>query len=90
MFSPPLLSSCPQLSGPVTAPASPHRLRPVLTETVWNNSNIPEEAVVSQGGPTFYAKTGSYIYEIVATWNDNGAGYSGTANYYVYIIDSTD
>ncbi len=58
--------------------------------TVWNNSNIPEETVVSQGGPTFYAKTGSYIYEIVATWNDNGDRYSGTANYYVYITDSTD
>ena len=59
-------------------------------DTVWNNSNPKEEAVVSQGGPTFYAKTGSYIYEIVATWNDNGTGYSGTANYYVYITDSTD
>ncbi len=56
----------------------------------WNRSNTQEEAVVSQGGPTFYAKTCSYIYEIVATWDDTGAGYSGTANYYGYITDRTD
>ena len=59
-------------------------------DTVLNRSNTREETVVSQGGPTFYAKTGSYIYEIVATWNDTGAGYGGTANYYVYITDRTD
>lgn len=34
----------------------------------------------------FYAKPGAYVYEIAATWEDNGNGYHGTANYYVYIV----
>lgn len=53
-------------------------------EAVWEKENTPEESVVSQE-LAFYAKTGGYIYEIVATWDDVGAGYHGTANYYVYI-----
>ena len=34
----------------------------------------------------FFAKMGGYLYEISATWADNGQGFYGTANYYVYII----
>jgi hypothetical protein len=55
-------------------------------EKVWRKNNVKEETVVSQDG-AFYAKQGGYIYEIVATWEDNGLGYHGSANYYVYIMD---
>ena len=54
-------------------------------EKVWNKKNVPEETVVSQEG-AFYAKAGGYVYEIVATWEDTGLGYHGSANYYVYIV----
>ena len=54
-------------------------------ETVWETGNVREETVVSQDG-AFYAKQGGYVYEIVAAWEDTGAGYYGTANYYIYII----
>ena len=53
-------------------------------DTVWLSS-IPEESVMSQSDFSFYAKPGGYVYEIVATWDDTGAGYHGTVNYYVYI-----
>lgn len=55
-------------------------------DTVWLDSNTPEESVVSQNNLSFYGKPGGYIYEITATWADTGPGYYGTANYYVYII----
>ena len=58
-------------------------------ETVWQKENVPEETVVSQDG-AFYAKPGGYVYEIVATWDDTGLGYHGTANYYVYIVGGDD
>jgi len=58
-------------------------------ETVWQQNNIPAETVISQQG-AFYAKPGGYVYEITATWDDTGAGYHGTANYYVYIIGGED
>lgn len=59
-------------------------------ERVWQNSDTPEEAVVSQKDFAFYAKPGGYVYEITATWDDVGVGYYGTANYYVFISDATD
>ena len=34
-----------------------------------------------------YAWPGGHIYEITATWEDQGEGYWGTATYYVYITD---
>lgn len=58
-------------------------------ETVWEKSNVPEETVVSQDG-AFYAKPGGYVYEIIATWEDTGRGYHGSANYYVYIVGGDD
>ena len=58
-------------------------------ETVWQKENVPEETVVSQDC-AFYAKPGGYVYEIVATWDDTGLGYHGTANYYVYIVGGDD
>ena len=56
---------------------------------VWENKDIPEEAVVTQED-SFYAKTGGYIYEFFATWKDSGKGYWGSANYYVYISDEPE
>lgn len=53
-------------------------------DRIWQDSNTPEEDVISQEN-TFYAKPGSYIYEITATWENTGMGYWGTANYYVRI-----
>lgn len=58
-------------------------------ESVWEKENVKEETVVSQDG-AFYAKPGGYVYEIVATWDDTGLGYHGTANYYVYIVGGED
>jgi len=52
----------------------------------WEDSCVREESLISQDDFSFYAKPGSYIYEINATWEDDGAGYHGSANYYVYII----
>ena len=56
-------------------------------EDVWVNPGTPEETVYSQGDYAFYARTGGFIYEFVATWNDDGDGYHGTASYYVYVYD---
>ena len=58
-------------------------------ESVWAKENVEEESVVSQDG-AFYAKPGGYVYEIVATWDDTGKGYHGSANYYVYIVGGDD
>jgi len=52
-------------------------------DTVWQDSNTPEETVISHEGTSFYAKPGGYVYEIVAKW-DHGS-YYGTAIYYVSI-----
>ena len=58
-------------------------------ESVWVKENVKEESVVSQDG-AFYAKPSGYVYEIVATWDDTGKGYHGSANYYVYIVGGED
>ena len=56
------------------------------SDSVWNQAGIqPEEVDYFREEPAFYAKPGNYIYEITAAWEDTGAGYYGTANYYVYI-----
>lgn len=49
-----------------------------------NDYTSGEEIPFDLNGP-FYARPGRYIYEFSATWEDTGAGYYGTANYYVYI-----
>ena len=54
-------------------------------EKVWEKQNVKEECVVAQDG-AFYAKPGGHVYEIVATWEDTGLGYHGSANYYVFIV----
>lgn len=59
-------------------------------DDVWQKGGMPEENVVSYQDFAFYAKPGGYIYEIVATWDDTGAGYHGTANYYIYIIGGNE
>ena len=59
-------------------------------EAVWKNSNVQQEDVVTPEKLAFYARPGGYIYEITAKWDDTGAGYYGTANYYVYIVAEPD
>ena len=56
-------------------------------KTAYHNSKLKEEAVIPYQDFSFYANPGSYIYEIVANWEDTGAGYHGTANYYVFIVE---
>lgn len=55
-------------------------------DAVWTDADARGETVYSLEESAFYAKHGGYLYEIVATWDDTGLGYHGTANYYVYII----
>lgn len=55
-------------------------------EAIWTELETPEEAVAAYEDFGFYAKTGGNIYEIIATWPDTGAGFYGTAYYYVYIM----
>ena len=59
-------------------------------DSVWLDADIREETVVSHEETAFYAKHGSFIYEITAAWEDTGMGYYGTANYYVYVIGGLD
>lgn len=54
-------------------------------EAVWQNRDTPEVPVVTLDSSAFYAKTGSYVYEIVARWEDTGIGCYGSAHYYAYI-----
>lgn len=51
-----------------------------------SENNRKETVEYFRDSETFYAKDGGYIYEIAATWENSGAGYYGTANYYVYIV----
>ena len=60
-------------------------------DTVWLDSSIQgEEIPFDLGGGPFYAKEGGFIYEFAVTWDNTGAGYHGTANYYVYIVGGED
>lgn len=53
----------------------------------WAEGEMEEKTVITHYGSGFYAWLGSCIYEIRATWEDTGAGFWGTATYYVYISD---
>ena len=56
-------------------------------DSVWQDDGVKEQWVnFSLGEQSFFAWEGGYVYEIVATWEDDGRGYHGTAYYYVYII----
>ena len=60
-------------------------------DSVYSSENSSERQVFNMEDDGFYAyHFGGYIYEIAATWEDTGEGYHGTANYYVYIICSTE
>ena len=59
-------------------------------DTVWQDDSTREESVVFHDDSAFYAKNGGYIYEFAVTWDDTGAGYHGTANYYVYIVGGAE
>lgn len=59
-------------------------------DTVWQDDSIPEEAHHFDPEGLFYAKEGGYIYEFTATWENNGSGFYGTAQYFIYIIGGAD
>ena len=60
-------------------------------DTVWQDSSVQSKEIpVDLSGGPFYAKEGGYIYEFAVTWDDTGAGYHGTANYYVYIVGGAE
>lgn len=54
-------------------------------DTVWQDSNVPEEAVIVYDNFAFYAKPGCNVYEIVAKWEEGNNAYWGTVNYYICI-----
>lgn len=61
-----------------------------VTGTWWpeGTGGMGEPLDVTDG--CFYARQGRGVYEFVATWENNGAGYYGTANYYACIIGGED
>ena len=54
-------------------------------DAVWSTENVQEQQVFDWEDGAFYGYLGGYVYEITATWEDTGAGWYGSANYYVYI-----
>ena len=56
-------------------------------DTIWQDSTTPEETLNTYSNSAFYAKTGVYLYEINATWNDPET-YTGTASYYLCVNDT--
>lgn len=56
--------------------------------SVWSSENAQERQVFDWEDGAFYAYLDGYVYEIAATWGDTGAGWYGSANYYVYIVAS--
>ena len=55
-------------------------------DAVWTTGGVSPREVYAQQSDAFYAYQGGHVYEIVATWEDTGAGWYGRANYYVYIV----
>lgn len=51
----------------------------------WQEDDLEKEIPVAVDQLSFYAFPGAYIYELTATWEDDGSGWYGTANYYVLI-----
>ncbi len=66
--------------------AAPDKIQYTCWPTcIWEDPKTPEEEVILFEDNAFYAWTGSYIYEITATWKTSG--YEGTATYFVYIME---
>lgn len=53
-------------------------------DSQWGNTDAVGEAVM-QWNHTFELRSGGYIYEVAATWNDDGSPYHGTASYVFYM-----
>ncbi len=51
--------------------------------SVLGDTNAKSEAVITWNN-TIQLKMADYIYEVTATWNDNGTGYYGTVAYVFY------
>lgn len=52
-------------------------------DSAFGDTEAESEAVMTWNN-TIQLKTGGYIYEVTATWNDNGSGYYGTVTYVFY------
>ena len=52
-------------------------------DTAFGNTNATSEAVMVWNN-RIQLKTGGYIYEVTATWNDDGSSYHGTVTYVFY------
>ena len=52
-------------------------------DSAFGDTEAESEAVMTWNH-TIQLKTGGYVYEVTATWNDNGAGYYGTVTYVFY------
>lgn len=55
-------------------------------DTYWKNTTTDPESLPFDPLNIFYAKNDGYIYELTATWDDDGSGFYGTATYYTYIL----
>lgn len=57
-------------------------------DSCFGNTDAVSEAVMTWNNTQFSLKpatSGGYVYEITATWNDDGGLFHGTSHYYVYI-----
>lgn len=50
----------------------------------WGKTHAPSETVQMQNG-TVQLRSGGWIYEVTATWNNDGGSYYGTATYVFYM-----
>lgn len=53
-------------------------------DSQWGNYDAPADAVAHYDG-VFELMPGAYIYEVAATWVDDGEGFYGTAHYCFYV-----
>lgn len=54
-------------------------------ESQWGSADAKAEEIAHYGN-VFELKPGGYIYEVCATWEDDGGAYHGTAYYSLYVV----
>ena len=54
-------------------------------DTAWNDTDAVSGKIDYSDG-AFTQKTGGYIYEIIAKWNESKETHSGSVSYFVYIV----
>lgn len=53
-------------------------------DSQWGNYDAQAEAIAHHGN-VFELLPGGYVYEVTATWNDDGEAFYGTAHYAFYV-----